>query len=83
MTVRLDGTLIRLEGRCHVEDAEPLFVLLLAVPGRPVDWSGAETLHTAVVQVLVAFGAPVLGDNRDDFIRRWIAPTLTRVRADT
>jgi hypothetical protein len=80
MTVRLDGETIRLEDRCHVEDAEPLLGLLLAKPGRNVDCSRADTLHSAVVQVLIASGAPVVGESPDDFIRQWVAPAFTKVQ---
>ncbi len=80
MSVRLDGTIIRLEGRCHVEDAEPLLVLLQAEPGRIVDCVGAESLHTAVIQVLIAFGPPVRGETSDGFVRRWVAPVFAKER---
>jgi hypothetical protein len=80
MTVRLDGEIIRLEGRCHVEDAEPLLVLLQAKPGRTVDCAGADMLHTAVVQVLIALESPVRGETSDGFVRNWIAPAFTKER---
>jgi len=76
MSVCLDGEIIRLEGRCHLEDAEPLLGLLQAAAGRMVDLSDAETLHTAVIQVLLAFRPGMAGESRDGFIRRWIAPAL-------
>jgi hypothetical protein len=82
MSVRLDGSIIRLEGRCYVEDAEPLLVLLQAEPGRVVDCFEAETLHTAVIQVLIALGAPVRGATRDDFLRRWVAPFFAKQRKE-
>jgi hypothetical protein len=47
MSVRLDDDVIRLEGRCHVEDAEPLLLLLQADPGRRLDLSQAESIHSA------------------------------------
>jgi len=80
MSVRLDGNIIRLEGRCHVEDAEPLLVLLQAEPGRIVDCFEAETLHTAVIQVLIALGPSVQGETRDGFLRRWVAPVFAKER---
>lgn len=81
MSVRLEGNIIRLEGRCHVEDAEPLLVLLQAQPGRIVDCAGAETLHTAVIQVLIALGHPVLGETSDGFVRKWVVPAFTKEQA--
>jgi hypothetical protein len=83
MSVRLDGEIIRLEGRCHVEDAEPLLGLLQAATGRVVDVSDAETLHTAVIQVILAFRPGITGESRDGFIRRWIAPALAGVSGST
>lgn len=80
MTVRLDGETIWLQGRCHVEDAEPLLGLLQAKPGRIVDCSRADTLHSAVVQVLIASGSPVTGDSSDEFTRQWVMPMFTKVR---
>jgi hypothetical protein len=78
MTVRLDGNAIRLEGRCHVEDAEPLLALLQAEPGRMVDCSRSESLHTAVVQVLIALAPTVMGESADGVLRQWVMPALTK-----
>jgi hypothetical protein len=76
MSVRLDGEIIRLEGRCHVEDAEPLVALLQADGTRPVDLAASDALHTAVIQVLLAFRPRLLGDSSDAFVRDWIVPAL-------
>lgn len=76
MSVRLDGEIIRLEGRCHVEDAEPLLVLLQDGVRRTVDLSASETLHTAIVQLILAFHPPVAGDGADDFLRDWVIPAI-------
>jgi hypothetical protein len=76
MSVRLDDEIIRLEGRCHVEDAEPLLVLLQADGARVVDLSASETLHTAVVQVILAFRPRLAGESGDPFVRQWIVPVL-------
>jgi hypothetical protein len=76
MSVRLDGTAIRLEGACRVEDAEPLLLLLQEEAGRVVDLSGAGALHAAVVQVLLALRPPLAGPPADPFTARWLAPLL-------
>jgi hypothetical protein len=71
----LDGT-IHLDGDCLVDEAETLLALLLEHPAAPVDWGRCRSAHTALVQVLLALGRPVLGRPEDPFLRRWIAPLL-------
>ncbi len=76
MSVRLDGPVIRLEGACRVEDAEPLLSFLQEEPGRVVDLSAAGGLHAAVVQVLLALRPPLAGPPGDPFTAHWLAPLL-------
>jgi hypothetical protein len=76
MSVRLDGNVIILEGPCRVEDAEPLLGWLQADRGRMVDLAGAEHLHAAVLQVLMALRPAIQGEAKDAFLRDWIAPAL-------
>jgi hypothetical protein len=76
MGVRLDGNIVRLEGRCNVEDAEPLFGWLQEDPVRTVNIAEAEHLHAAVVQVLMVLRPAMSGSSRDAFIRDWIAPLV-------
>lgn len=81
MTVVLEAEMIRLRGDCPVGDAEALVTLLQDVPGRVVDLTGAGTLHTAVVQVLLALQPQVLVPAGNPFVDRWIAPLLPVVRS--
>lgn len=84
MSVRLNGTIIVLEGACRVEDAEPLLGWLQADGSRIVDLAEAEHLHTAVLQVLMALRPSIRGAGKNGFIRDWIVPALTTARsADT
>ena len=76
MSVRLDGNVIILEGPCRVEDAEPLLGWLQADRGRTVDLAGAEHLHAAVLQVLIALRPTIRGTVTDPFLRDWIIPAL-------
>jgi hypothetical protein len=76
MSVRLDGDVIILEGSCRVEDAEPLLGWLQADRGRMVDLAGAEHLHAAVLQVLMALRPTIRGTAGDAFLQHWIAPAL-------
>lgn len=76
MSVRLDGTVIRLEGDCHVEQAETLVRLLQEGPARTVDIGQCRQLHSALAQALLAFGAPVHGEAEDPFLRDLIQPNF-------
>jgi len=76
MSVRLDGDVIILEGQCRVEDAEPLLGWLQADRGRSVDLTGAEHLHAAVLQILMALQPTIGGTAGDAFLRDWITPAL-------
>lgn len=78
MSVSLVEDVIRLEGACHVEDAEPLLRLLRADPSRKVDLGAAHQLHTAVAQVLLALRPTLVGPAGDPFFERWLRPTLER-----
>jgi hypothetical protein len=62
-----------LEGRCPVEDAEPLLQLLQSTPGVPCDWTGCNHLHTAVVQVVLASRPPLVGPCGDHWVEQWIS----------
>ena len=76
MTVRLDGQTIYLSGECRVEDAEPLVGLLVGSSSVQVDVSGAEGLHTAVIQVLIAFKPTLIGRPANPFLQDWVIPLL-------
>jgi hypothetical protein len=55
MTVRTtDAELIALEGKCPSEEAEMLLQRLLSAPEAVVDLQHCESLHAAVIQVLLA-----------------------------
>ena len=71
MTVRLDDGKLVIEGVSPVEDAEVLLERLQAQPGLPVDCSGCPAMHTAVLQVLMAANATIVGACGDDLVRRW------------
>ncbi len=71
LTVR-KGT-VRLSGSCGPEEAEDLQAKLLKRPGAAVDMAGCEHMHAAVLQVLLAAGAPVHAPPEDDLLRRLTA----------
>jgi hypothetical protein len=76
MSVRVDGSVIRLEGECRVEDAEPLLAALRAGTACSVDLTAAGHLHAAVVQVLMALRPALAGPPADPFTAKWLAPLL-------
>jgi hypothetical protein len=78
MTVRRaeDGT-IHLEGRCPIEDAEPLLQLLLQEAEGRVDLRACQHAHTAVIQILFAARPAILGPSPALFLRDWIEPALS------
>lgn len=78
MSVQQEGELVRLVGDCRVEDAEALCATLVGRRIRRVDVSGAQRLHTAVVQALMALDAEVIGRPADAFQERQLARVLHR-----
>ena len=78
MMASRDGDVIHLSGHCRVEDAEALTALLQPSEGVIVDISGCDSLHAAVVQVLLAFDASVVGEPAESFLRDRLLPALVR-----
>ena len=54
MPFRVEDGVVSLEGHCSVEEAPDLFQALLAIEAPTIDLDRAESLHTAVAQVLIA-----------------------------
>jgi hypothetical protein len=67
-------------GHCSVEEAEGLLQWLIKHPGRKVDVAGAESLHMAVVQALMALQPVIVGEPLDDFLRCHVLPQLRAYR---
>lgn len=68
--------LLVLEGGCPIEDAEALLQHLSSTPGATVDVRACEFAHTAVIQVLMASGAKLLGPPPDNTMWRWVYANL-------
>jgi hypothetical protein len=79
MSVSLEGNAIHVSGPGRVEDAESLVALLQADRTRVVDLTRAGPLHTAVLQVLLAFRPAVAGPAGDPFVETWLMPLLVQV----
>jgi len=71
-----DEGVIALSGRCGVEDAEELQRRLLAAPQSTVDWTACESLHAAVVQMLLVARPRIRGTPSNAFLENHIAPLL-------
>lgn len=76
MAVETQDKVIALVGKCPVDDAERLFTALEAHPDCTVDLSKMTSLHTAVLQVLMARN-PRCGAAPEDPELAWIKPLLT------
>ena len=81
MSVRLADGIIVLEGRCRIEEAETLLRHLLENGDRPIDLSGCETMHSAVVQILIAAKPAISGRPIDPFLCAHILPLLETERS--
>jgi ABC-type transporter Mla MlaB component len=76
MSVLLEQGALVLRGDCAVEDAEPMLALLQQNPGLAVDLTGAGRLHTAIVQLLLAFRPQLVGPAGDPFFDKWLLPQV-------
>lgn len=77
MSIVQEGSVLHLQGVCRVEEAEAIAALLQTGGVTLVDLSACEGLHSAVVQALMVFAAPIRGEAIDPFIRTWVTPALT------
>ena len=68
MSVTVEDGMIRLSGRCAAEDAESLLVALQEGKERIVDLEGAQKLHMAVAQVLLAARPALRGTPENAFL---------------
>jgi len=76
VTVLIEKDRIWLQGNCGADDVEPLMSALRRNGPAMVDLSGADHLHAAILQVLLAFRPSITGTPRDSFIRTWLIPVL-------
>jgi hypothetical protein len=77
MTVRRrDDGGVELQGDCPSEEAESLMQYLLETPQATVDWRSCDHAHAAVVQVLMAARANLLGPPRGAFLREMVEHNL-------
>ena len=77
MSIRIEDTVIYLEGRCLVEDAEELLLALAEEPLRLVDIAGLQQMHLAVAQVLLALQPALRGRPSNADLATHVLPLLT------
>jgi hypothetical protein len=81
MPISLDNTgevqIIRISGVTPPDEGDNLMALLLDNPDVPVDLSGLEHLHTALLQMLLVAGRPVTAWPEDAFWRKCFDKNFT------
>lgn len=83
MTVHLSGGDIHLSGDCPAEDAEVLLGLLIENPAATIDFAQCGSIHTAVVQVLLADRPDIRGVPADPLLAEWVVPRLLDAASET
>lgn len=68
-----------LRGDCPIEDAERLLSALIKSPERTIDLSDLESVHTAVVQVLMACEPKCVAAPEDEELSSVLGPILKMV----
>jgi hypothetical protein len=77
MTVQTAAAeLIVLQGKCPSEEAEMLLQRLLATPDAAVDLRRCESLHAAVIQVLLAAKPTLQLPPTDTAMGNWLRSVL-------
>jgi hypothetical protein len=75
MSVEMRAGKVVLQSRCGVEEAEKLLSLLVSHPDAAVVLE-AETIHTALWQVLLAARPTVEGEPRQIFCAQHVMPLI-------
>ncbi|MGD0721459.1 MAG: hypothetical protein ABR970_10515 [Roseiarcus sp.] len=61
MPMQIDDCVITLDGHCAIEEAQPLFDLVRGIEAPIFDVAQAKSLHTAIVQLILASSGKVRG----------------------
>jgi len=72
MPMRIEDQVISLEGHCTIEEAQDLYDSVRGFEEPVFNLAGVESLHTAIVQILLASGGAVVGVPPDT----WLANCL-------
>lgn len=76
MSVRVEGQVVHIVGRCLAEDAEALLVALQEDATRTVDLSAVQRMHLAVAQILLAARPVIQGLPENCFVADHVANLL-------
>lgn len=82
MPVVIDGACARIEGTARVEEAEALVAFLEGGAGRTLDLGPCRHLHSAVLQVLIAYRPPLAALPEDQPLRAVLEPLLGKAFPD-
>jgi hypothetical protein len=61
MAINVEDNVVSIAGHCPIDEAEPLFETLRGIEDPIFDLSQATTLHTAIVQLVLASSARIRG----------------------
>jgi hypothetical protein len=61
MAIHIEDNVVSITGHCPIDDAESLFETLRGIEDPVFDLSHATTLHTAIVQMVLASSARIRG----------------------
>jgi hypothetical protein len=79
MPIVYRGNTARLVEECLVDEAGDLAEWLRAGPRRRIDLRRCSTIHTAIVQTLMALPCEIVALPIDPRIARWLGPALPAV----
>jgi hypothetical protein len=68
MPMRIEDQAIWLEGHCTIEEAQDLYDNVRGLEDPVFNLAGVETLHTAIVQILLASKGAVVGAKPDTWL---------------
>ncbi|RAH99008.1 hypothetical protein DLJ53_25620 [Acuticoccus sediminis] len=81
MPIRFLNAMALCEGDCGADEAEPLRAWLARRRTSLVDLAGADHVHTAVVQVILAARPIISSEPKDPFLCEVLGPVLETSRS--
>lgn len=73
MPLEIDQNILRLRGRCRLEEAEQLRDALQQYPNAILDLSACTEMHTGIVQILLACKITPSAWPEHPFYGNWLA----------
>ena len=78
MPFKLTKSTVTAEESCTVEDAMPLLEHLIIHPAAKIDLRRCTSLHSAVLQVLLAAKPKAVALPHEAFLARWMGPLFAK-----